>query len=170
MLTYFKAIRPRQGFTVVEPPTSIPHTAELFAQVRDNGRILDDFRCVMGGHSIFEAQFELGQIIDDLSISKWTIHMQKWPRDVNLRTGMLSGLWSDIASLVSSRDAAVFDGHGAGIPSSEFLRRLHEDDNDPYFAAIRWAVVLGDNGRLVAQIQGLPGLAAVLNGKPVLKR
>jgi hypothetical protein len=53
-----------------------------------------------------------------------------------------------IASLVSSRDAAVFDGHGAGIPCSEFLRRLHEDDNDPYFAAIRWAVVLGDNGRL----------------------
>ncbi len=75
-----------------------------------------------------------------------------------------------IASLVSSRDAAVLDGHGASIPSSEFLRRLHEDDNDPYFTAIRWAVVLGDNGRLVAQIQGVPGPAAVLNGKPALKR
>jgi hypothetical protein len=33
MLTYFKAIRPRQGFTVDEPPSSSPHTVELFAQV-----------------------------------------------------------------------------------------------------------------------------------------
>jgi hypothetical protein len=29
MLTYFKAIRPRQGFTVDEPPTSSPHTAQV---------------------------------------------------------------------------------------------------------------------------------------------
>jgi hypothetical protein len=83
---------------------------------------------------------------------------------------MLSGLWSDMDSLVSSRDAAVFDAQGAGIPANEFLRRLHENDNDPYFAAIRWAVVLDDNGGVVAQIQGLPGPAAVLNGKTALKR
>jgi hypothetical protein len=44
--------------------------------------------------------------------------MQRWPRDVNLHTGMISGLWSDVASLVSSRDAAVFDAQGAGIPAN----------------------------------------------------
>jgi hypothetical protein len=170
MLTYFKAIRPRPGFKVDEPPTTSPHTAELFATVRDNGRILDDYRCVIGGHAIFEAQFELGKLLEDPSLSKWTVHMQKWPRDINLRDGMLSGLWTDVAGLVSSPDAAVFDAQGAGIPANEFLRRLHEDDGNQYFAAIRWAVVLGDNGRLVAQIQGLPGPAGVLNGKPALKR
>ncbi len=53
---------------------------------------------------------------------------------MNLHTGMLSGLWSDV---VSSRDAAVFDAQGAGIPANEFLRREHENDNDPYVAAIR---------------------------------
>jgi hypothetical protein len=86
------------------------------------------------GHAIFKAKLELGMLVDDPSLSKWTIHMQRWPRDVNLHTG----LWSDVASWVSSRDAAVFNAQGAGIPANEFLRRLHENDNDPFFAAIRW--------------------------------
>jgi hypothetical protein len=170
MLTYFKALRPKSGYNVDEAYNAKPHTAELFATVRDNGRILDDFRCVLGGHAVFEASFELGKVMEDPSISRWTVHLQKWPRDVNLRAGMLTGVWSDVAGLVSSRDAAVFDAQGAQIPPNEFLRRLTEDDSDPLFASVRWAVVLGDNGRLVAQIQGLPGPAAVLNGKPALKR
>ena len=170
MLTYFKALRPKSGYNVDEAYNAKPHTAELFATVRDNGRILDDFRCVLGGHAVFEASFELGKVMEDPSISRWTVHLQKWPRDVTLRAGMLTGVWSDVAGLVSSRDAAVFDAQGAQIPPNEFLRRLTEDDSDPLFASVRWAVVLGDNGRLVAQIQGLPGPAAVLNGKPALKR
>ncbi len=165
MLTYFKALRPRPGYLVDEAPNVSPHMAELFATVRDNGRILDDFRCVVGGHAIFEAQFELGKMVEDPSHSRWAVHLQKWPRDVNLRAGMLTSLWSDVAGLVSSRDAAVFEAQGAQI-----LRRLTKDDSDPLFASIRWAVVIGDNGRLVAQIQGLPGPGAVLNGKPALKR
>jgi hypothetical protein len=39
MLTYFKAIRPKSGYSVDEAFTGKPHTAELFATVRDNGRI-----------------------------------------------------------------------------------------------------------------------------------
>ncbi len=96
-----------------EASTASPHTTELFATVRDNGRILDDFRCVMGGHAIFEAQFELGKLVEDPSLSRWSVHLQKWPRDVNLQAGMLTGLWTDVAGLVSSRDTAVFDAHGA---------------------------------------------------------
>jgi hypothetical protein len=42
--------------------------------------------------------------------------------------------------MVSSKDAAVFDAQGAQIPPNEFLRRLTEDDSDPLFAFIRWAV------------------------------
>jgi hypothetical protein len=157
MLTYFKALRPRPGYLVDKASNASPHTAELFATVRDNGRIL-------------EAKFEPGKLVEGPSLSRWAIHLQKWPRDVNLREEMLTSLWSDVAGLVSSWDAAVFDAQGAQIPPNEFLRRLTEDDSDPLFAFIRWAVVIGDNGRLVAQIQGLPGPAAVLNGKPALKR
>ncbi len=69
-----------------------------------------------------------------------------------------------MASLVSSRDAVVFDSHGAGIPACEFLRRRHEDESDRIFAVIRLAVVLGDNERVVAQLLWLPNPAAVLKG------
>jgi hypothetical protein len=69
-------------------------------------------------------KFELGMLVDDPSLSKWTVHMQRRPRDVNLHTGMLYGLWFDVDSLVSSRDADIFDAQGAGIPANEFLRRL----------------------------------------------
>jgi hypothetical protein len=61
MLTYFKALRPKSGYNVDEAFNAKPHTAELFATVRDNGRILDDFRCVLGSHTVFEASFELGK-------------------------------------------------------------------------------------------------------------
>jgi hypothetical protein len=37
-------------------------------------------------------------------------------------------------------------------------------------AAVRWAVVLDDGGWLAVQLQGLPASAAMLNGKPSLKR
>jgi hypothetical protein len=119
MLTYFKALCSRPGYLVDEASTASPLTAELFATVRDNGHILDDFRCVMGGHAIFEAQFELGKLVEDPSLSRWSVHLQEWPRDVNLRAGMLTGLWSDVAGLVSSRDSAVFDAQGAQIPSND---------------------------------------------------
>jgi hypothetical protein len=108
MLTYFMAIRPESGYSVDEAFTAKPHTAELFATVRDNGRILDDFQCVVGGQEVFEASFELGKVMEDPS--RWTVHLQKWPRDVNLRAGMLTGVWSDVAGLVSSRDAASSSG------------------------------------------------------------
>jgi hypothetical protein len=41
MLRLFKAIRPKEGYNVDEPPTHSKHTTELFAKVRNNGRILD---------------------------------------------------------------------------------------------------------------------------------
>jgi hypothetical protein len=38
----YKTIRPASGINVDDAPTTSAHTAELFAQVRNNGRILDD--------------------------------------------------------------------------------------------------------------------------------
>ncbi len=35
------------------------YTAELFATVRDNDRILDELMCVVGGADSFEAEFSL---------------------------------------------------------------------------------------------------------------
>jgi hypothetical protein len=58
MLRLYKAIRPAAGYSVDEAPNSHPRTAELFATVRNNGRVLDDVKIVIGGTGIFEANFK----------------------------------------------------------------------------------------------------------------
>ncbi len=76
MLTYFKAIRPRPGFTVDEPSATIPHTAELFVtserQWKNTGRLQMRRRRPRP----IREKFELGMLVDDPSLSKWTVHMQ----------------------------------------------------------------------------------------------
>ncbi len=106
----YKAIRPSSGFTVDEAPTSSAHTAELFAQVRNNG----DTRIVLGGNEVFDATFKLGLLVDDDDISNWSIRIQQWPRDLRLRKGLLSSLWTDLSAVASARDAEVTDAEGAG--------------------------------------------------------
>jgi hypothetical protein len=170
MLRLYKCIRPAAGFQVVEVPTSHPHTAELLATVRDNGRIIDDTRMVLGGSEIYNASFKLGKIFSFPGFKNWLLHVQRWGRDLDLRKGLLSGLWQDITALVATREADVIDENGAGIGQAEFLRLIGEPSEGAEQAAIRWAVALNDRGRLVVQIQGLPASAASLNGKPSLRR
>jgi hypothetical protein len=170
MWKFCKTLRAAPGFHVDQPPNDAAYTAELFAQVRDNGRILDDFKVVLGGTDCLEAEFSLGKIFTDPTIASHSISIQRWPRDLDLRKGLLSGLWKDFAMLVSTRDASVLDKDGAGIPASEFLKMIEQAEGGPASGAARWATVLGDNEKLCLQLQGLPAAAAVLNGKPSFKR
>lgn len=170
LLRVFKSVKPIAGFHVEEAPATARHTAEIFATVRPNGRILDDVRYVLGGTHIVEGEFKLGLLLEDPGLKDWAVHLQRWPRDLQLKKGLLSSLWIDISTMVSSRDAAVFDNLGAGIPAAEFLRRLLDDDEEPMPAAVRWSVVLNDRARLALQLQGLPAHAASLNNKPSYKR
>jgi hypothetical protein len=170
MLRFYKAIRPSSGFRTDQPPTTSKHTAELFAEVHDNGRILDNTRCVLGGTDILEANISLSKLFDDPALQTYKMHMQRWPRDVELKKGLLSGLWKDLKTVVSARDAFISDDTGSGIPAREFLEILEGADEGHECAAVRWAVALGDDERLVLQLQGLPATAALLNGKPSYKR
>jgi hypothetical protein len=170
MWNYCKALRSSPGFNVDQPPNDDNYTAEIFAMVRDTGRIVDDFKCVIGGTDILETDFSLDKIFSNPTIGAHTIRMQRWPRDLDLRKGLLSGNWKDISAIVSCRDASVFDDKGAGIPADEFLRLLEDPDNGKEAAAVRWAVRLSDSEKLVIQLHGLPAAAAVLNGKPSYKR
>jgi hypothetical protein len=62
MWNYCKALRSSPGFNVDQPPNDDNYTAELFAMVRDNRRKADDFKCVVGGTDILEADFQLKKI------------------------------------------------------------------------------------------------------------
>jgi hypothetical protein len=169
MLRLFKAIRPKEGYNVDEPPTHSKHTAELFARVRNNGRMIDEFKCVLGGSEVIEADFSLGLLFEDPVVSEFSAKIQRWPRDIDLRKGLLSGRWEDFKWMVSCRDACILDKEGGGLTANDFLKACSnmEEAED---AEVKWAVVLNDGGRLAIQLQGLPASAAMLNGKPSLKR
>ncbi len=140
------------GFNVDEAPNDASLTAELFATVRSNGRILDDFKCVLGGTDCLEAEFNLAKLFEDPTLGSHSIQIQRWPRDLDLRKGLLSGLLRDVSAFVFSRDASVIDKEGAGVTANEFLRMLEQSKAH---AAARWAVVLADNEKLALQLQGL---------------
>jgi hypothetical protein len=167
---YCRALRSSPGFSVDQPPIDDNYTAELFAMVQDNGRILDDFKCVVGGTDILEAEFELSKIFNNPVIGAHTIKIQRSPRDLDLRKGLLSGNWKDVSTIVSCRDASIFDSEGGGILAEEFLGLLEDPENGKEAAAVRWAVRLSASEKLVIQLHGLPAAAAVLNGKPSHKR
>jgi hypothetical protein len=69
-------------------------------------------------------------------------------------------MWKDLKTVVSARDASITDDTGSTIPAREFLEILDGADEGHECAAIRWAVALGGNERLVLQLQGLPTTAA----------
>jgi hypothetical protein len=131
MLQLYKAIRPASGYAVDEAPTSHPRTAKVFATVRNNERILDDMKIVIGGTGIFESNFKVKKLITDDVIESWSVNIQRWARDIVIRDGLLSSLWADLSTIMSARDATIHDSHGAGIPATEFFRLLDEaEDRD----------------------------------------
>jgi len=166
----YKSIRPGPGFNIDQAPTTHPHTAELFAVVRNDGRIIDHNRVVMGGNSPLEASFKLGRVYDDPVMSDWTIHIQKFPRDLAFRRGLLSTTWANLYDWVASRDASVMDETGRDVSPANLLKRAKDADDGPELAAVRWALVLNDQARLCLNLQCLPASAAQLNSKPSLKR
>jgi hypothetical protein len=169
LLRLCKAVKPMAAFNTDQPDDSAAFTADLLATVRPNGRIVDQVRYTLGGTDIIESQFQLEEIFASEDFRGWTIHLQRWPRDIVLRKGLLSGNWTDISAMVSARDAAVFDDGGAGIAAAEFLRKTKASEDD-VSGSVRWAVVLDDSAKLAVMLQGLPATAGLLNGKPSLKR
>jgi hypothetical protein len=114
MLRLFKAIRPEEVYNVDEPPTHSKHTAELFAKVRNNGRILDKFKCVLGGSEVIEADFSLGMLFKDPVVSEFSAKIQRWPRDIDLRKGLLSGRWEDFKWMVPAVTPASWTRRAGG--------------------------------------------------------
>jgi hypothetical protein len=169
-LRLYKAVRPMPGFHVDEPPTSARYTTELFAQARPDGRIMDLSRSVLGGSEPLDATFKLGRIYPEETMADWSIQMQSWPRDLQIRKGLLSTQWQNIADAAAARNARIFDEGGAEIPVGEFLRRAEETELGQLVGAMRWAIALTDSARMCLQLQGLPASASTLNGKPSLKR
>ena len=85
---------------------------------------------------------------------------------MDIKRNMSTSAWSDVYNLLASKRASVVDGENQLIPSDRLLEDIKEAGN---MAAMRFAVVAGEDAKMQLQLQCLPGSANTLMGKPLLR-
>ena len=147
------------------------YTAEVMAQVRPNGRIMDNWRIATGGSSILDVSAELASIIPAAAaLPKVVFNYQMWPADIDIRRNMATSPWVDFQSLLTANQVTVTDEEGDMLENSDVIAALNSGDKEQASACIRWAICIGEDLGLELQFQSLPASAAVLGGKPIFKR
>ncbi len=94
MCNYCKALRFSPGFNVDQPPNDDNYTAEIFAMVRDTEEYLTISSMSSAGQTFWRRTSAWTRSsATQPSGPMHTIRMQRWPRDLDLRNGLLSGNW-----------------------------------------------------------------------------
>ena len=151
-------------------PDTADITVQLNAQLRTTGRILDGFQLVLGGTKIMDAEVDLGSLIPATTFNNYKLRFQFWPRDLQIRRNMLTSSWLDVPAMVCSNEAVVHDASDTALLPADFMGLLDDcSDLEPEGAAFRWAVIVGEDGSLRLQLQGLPAAAVMLSGRHQFK-
>jgi hypothetical protein len=143
-------------FDTAPPTISGDYTFELYAQVRATGRILDNFRTVLGGSKMLYINASLTDMIPSDQFKGWSYRTQRHPRDLALWRNMLSTAWMDMPASLLFNDASIHDENGNVVGNDTFM-------------ALRYCVVIGADRRPALQFQCLPASAVVLSGKAAFK-
>ncbi len=165
-----RPFRPMADYALARASAAAKLTAELHAQARQNGRVLDDFVFRIGGSETLKVEADLDKFIPRSEFKGWKVFFETWPHDILLRTNMATSVWQDMPAMVAFRDASVLDRDGAGIPASEFLRMLANFEDEPDTASFRWGLTISDSLRMMLQLQSLPESSTYLCGKPALRK
>jgi hypothetical protein len=139
---------------------------ELLAQIRNTGRILDHHRLVIGGTKLQTVLVPLTKMYDLPALTGWKFKFQFWPRDATIRRNMCTSVWVDVASILTSREAVAVDNDNGQIPQEAVIGEITKAEAQ---AAIRWAVVVGEDSKMRLNLQLLPATADTLAGKPLLR-
>jgi hypothetical protein len=152
------------------PSVSRDFKVELFAQLRNTGRILDGFKFTLDGTKVLEAYVDLHKILPAPELRGMQAFFQCQPCDVKIRRNMLTSAWVSIKDGISSNNVDVLDESGAGVPAGSVLKILDRlPGSGPTNASTRWAVVVGADSFLKLQLQGLLLVASVLNNRSMFK-
>ncbi len=82
----------------------------------------------------------------------------------------MTSSWIDVPTHICSNEATVYDAAGVAVHPADFMERLDSTANhEPDGAAFCWAVIVGDDGALRLQLQGLPAAAVILSGRHQFK-
>ena len=165
-------VLPAEDYELATPRIEGELTAEVMAQVRRSGRILDQFKIVIGGSKQLEVDIDLHALMPLGDFKGWRMTGQFWPRDLAFRQNTFSTAWIDAIVTIRMREVKTFYQNGAEIPQREVLRIVEaaaEEEGCPEGASFRWAVVAAEDNFLRMQLQSLPGQAVLLSGKALLK-
>ena len=158
--------RSGEDFDTAEPSEPGDFGAELLAQVRNNGRILDHHRIVLGGSKLQTILVPLTKMMQLPSLSGWRFKFQFWPRDVTIRRNMSTSIWVDVSSIIAEREATIIDDSDNQVPRDAVLGEMEKEGA---VAAVRWAVVVGEDSLMRLHLQSLPASADYLTGKPAFR-
>jgi len=139
---------------------------ELMAQARPNGRILDHFFFAVGGAKILEVEISMASLFNNNRYKDWSFCYQSWPKDIIIRRNMTTSAWLDVPELIRLRQAVVKDLDDQVVPIEDVAASVNSHGTG---AAIRWAIVIGEDERLRLQLSALPASADVLAGKPAFR-
>ena len=113
-------------FDTAPPTITGDCTFELYAQLRATGRILDNFRAVLGGTKMLYVNASLTDMIPSDQFKGWSYRTQRHPRDLALRRNMLSTAWMDMPASLLFNDASIHDQNGESrrIAKAEVVERV----------------------------------------------
>ncbi len=159
-------------FELAEPRSAGDWGAEVMAQVRSNGRIMDHWRVALGGSKILEASFPLLTFFPAATnLPPWKLTYQQFPRDVKIRRNMVSSAWLDVVNLLASHEFLLSDADDQPVDvqqATQAIKALPARQSGA--GAIRWCVSVTAAGKLELQLQALPSSANILTGKPIFNR
>ena len=164
---------PAADFELAAPRITGDYTAEILAQARPNGRVMDHWRITLGGPKILQAEHESAAIIPAaLNLPRVKISYQQWPRDIQIRRNMTSSAWMDIAGLLAAKELTATNLEtGEAVTNPELVEGLSNlPDKTANSASCRWAVCISESSKLELQLQCLPAPINLLTGKPIFKR
>jgi hypothetical protein len=95
-----RPFRPMADYALARASATAKLTAELHAQARQNGRVLDDFVFRIGGSETLKVEADLDKFIPRLEFKGWKVFFETWPHDILLRTNMATSVWQDMPAMV----------------------------------------------------------------------
>ena len=161
-----------EDFEIAVPRVTGDYTAELLAQARPNGRVMDHWRITLDGAKMLETEIEAALIIRmATNLPGLVFKLQQWPKDIQIRRNMTTSAWTDIKTMLAANEVTVRGEGEDNLLNSDVLETLNNlGDQTINSASLRWAVCIGESGKLEIQLQCLPAPATILGGKPIFKR
>ena len=84
---------------------------------------------------------------------------------------MTTSGWVELLTLLAANEVSVLSDTGANVLNPSVVEALSGlQDKSSNSASCRWAVCVGEDGKLELQLQFLPCLVNLLTGKPIFRR